>query len=91
MDYLDPNSCGVTSSGYGLTFFNRLLEVSSEEHRSSYVAGYNTLINIAAFASPLIATMLTGAFDVRALLLVGAGLRFLGPLLFWRHRTLAVS
>lgn len=82
---------GVTSSGYGLTFFNRLLEVSPELQRPSYIAEYNTLINIAAFASPLIATALTSILDVRALLLVGAGLRFLGPLLFWHQRTLAVS
>jgi Na+/melibiose symporter-like transporter len=77
---------GVTSSGYGLTFFNRLLEVSPEPRRPSYVAGYTALINIAAFASPLIATGLTGIFDIRILLLVAAALRFLGPLLFWRPR-----
>ncbi len=76
---------GVTTSGYGITFFNRLLETSPEEHRPSYIAGYNTLINMAAFVSPLIATSMTSVLDIRILLVVGATLRFLGSLLFWRQ------
>ncbi len=78
---------GVTTSGYGITFFNRLLEVSPEEHRPSYIAGYNTLINLAAFISPFLATALTSVFDIHFLLIIGAALRFLGSLLFWRQLT----
>jgi MFS family permease len=76
---------GVFSSGFGLTFFNRLLEVSPEQHRASYIAGYNTLINITAFVGPILSTLLLGFFNIYALLLVGATMRFLGALLFWRQ------
>ncbi len=76
---------GVTTSGYGITFFNRLLETSPEEHRPSYIAGYNTLINMAAFIGPFVATSMTSVLDIRVLLIIGAVLRFLGSLLFWRQ------
>jgi MFS family permease len=68
----------VTTSGYGITFFSRLLETSPEEHRPSYIAGYNTLINMAAFISPFIATSMTSVLDIRVLLIAGAVLRFFG-------------
>lgn len=76
---------GVFSSGFGLTFFSRLLEVSPEPHRASYIASYNTLINITAFAGPILSTLLLGMFDIYTLLIVGAAMRFLGALLFWRQ------
>jgi MFS family permease len=82
---------GVTSSGYGVTFFNRLLEVSPESSRPSHIAGYNTLINIAAFFSPLISTMLTNVWDIRVLLVIGALLRLAGPILFWERSTVSPS
>jgi MFS family permease len=73
---------GATTSGYGLAFFNRLLEVSPEQHRPSFIAAYHTLINIAMFASPLLSTSLSASVDIRALLLAGAAMRFLGALSF---------
>lgn len=76
---------GVTTSGYGLAFFNRLLEVSPEQQRPSYFAAYNTLINLAAFLSPLLATSLTSVWDIRTLLVIAALMRFGGALLFWEH------
>lgn len=81
---------GVFSSGFGLTFFNRLLEVSPEQHRASYVAAYSTLINITAFVGPLISTSLLSIFSINALLLVGAAMRFAGALLFWRQQMVSV-
>lgn len=76
---------GVFSSGFGLTFFNRLLEVSPEQHRASYIAAYNTLINVTAFVGPIISTVLLSFFTIHALLIVGATLRLLGAFLFWRQ------
>lgn len=73
---------GATTSGYGLTFFNRLLEVSPEQHRPSYIAAYYALVNLAMFASPLLSTSLSAAVDIRVLLLAGAAMRFLGALSF---------
>jgi MFS family permease len=75
---------GVFTSGFGLAFFNRLLEVSPEQHRASYIAAYNTLINVAAFVAPLVSTSLTTVFSIQAMLIVGATMRLLGALLFWR-------
>ncbi len=77
---------GVASSGFALAFFNRLLEVSPEQNRPSYIAAYNTLINIAAFVSPLLSTSLTAAFGIHAMLMLGAAMRLLGSLLFWRQQ-----
>jgi len=76
---------GVFSSGFALVFFNRLLEVSPEHHRASYIAGYNTLINIAAFVGPIISTLLLTFFTIHALLLASAVMRLIGALLFWRE------
>ncbi|MBI5034053.1 MAG: MFS transporter [Chloroflexi bacterium] len=78
---------GVVSSGFGLTFFNRLLEVSPEKHRASHIAAYNTLVNIAAFIAPLISTALTDVFGIHAILIVGGVMRFIGSVLFWRQKT----
>lgn len=78
---------GVFSSGFGLTFFNRLLEVSPEKHRASHIAAYNTLVNIAAFIAPLISTALIDVFGIHAILIVGAAMRLIGSVLFWRQKT----
>jgi MFS family permease len=77
---------GVFTSGFSLAFFNRLLEVTPELHRASYIAAYSTLINVTAFVGPLVSTSLLALFDIRALLLVGAALRLIGALLFGRQR-----
>lgn len=78
---------GVFSSGFGLTFFNRLLQVTPEQRRASYIAAYHTLINITAFVGPLISTALLSVFSIHALLLVGAAMRLFGALFFWRQHT----
>jgi MFS family permease len=82
---------GVVSSGQALSFFNGLLEVSPELNRSSYIAAYNTLVNIAAFASPIISTTLTPVYGIQAILLIGAGMRFLATLLIWRRGALSAA
>ncbi len=79
---------GVVSSGQALSFFNGLLEVCPELNRSSYIAGYNTLVNIAAFAAPILSTSLTELSSIQAMLFLGAGLRLLGSFLIWRKRAL---
>jgi MFS family permease len=80
---------GVVSSGQALSFFNGLLEVCPELNRSSYIAAYNTLVNLAAFASPIISTSLTEVYGIQAMLLIGAGMRFFAALLIWRFGVLA--
>ncbi len=79
---------GVFGSGQALAFFNGLLEVCPEENRAGRVAAYNTLANIAAFASPLISTSLTFTFGIPAMLVLGSGFRLLGAFLIWQQRVL---
>jgi MFS family permease len=74
---------GVFTPGFGLAFFNGLLEVCPEENRASYIAGYSTLVNFAAFVSPMIASSLTIWFGLRELLLAGAMLRFGSAVWVW--------
>jgi MFS family permease len=75
---------GVFSSGFALSFFNGLLDVCPEQNRASHIAAYNTLINLAAFLSPVIATSLTTVIEIRALLFIGAAIRLVGAFLIWR-------
>lgn len=80
---------GVFTSGFGLALFNGLLEVVPALKRSSYIAAYNTLINLAAFVSPIVSTSLTPVFGIEAMLMVGAAMRFGGSIMFWRMNVLA--
>lgn len=75
---------GIFTSAFSLSFFNGLLEVCPDENRSSYIAGYNTLVNVAAFLSPMIASSLTSVIDLRVLVFSGAVLRFVGAVWIWR-------
>ena len=79
---------GVVSSGQALAFFNGLLEVCPELNRSSFIAGYNTLVNIAAFISPILSTSLTEVYGIEAMLFLGAGLRLFGSFLIWQQGVL---
>ena len=74
---------GVFTPGFGLAFFNGLLEVCPEENRASYIAGYSTLVNFAAFISPMIASSLTAVVDLHGLMFIGALLRFAGAVWIW--------
>ncbi len=80
---------GVFSSGQALAFFNGLLEVCPEQNRAARIAAYNTLSNLAAFASPLISTALLDVFGIEAMLVLGAGMRLVGAFLIWQQRVLA--
>ncbi len=75
---------GVFSSGQALAFFNGLLEVCPQEYRATRIAAYNSLANVAAFASPLISTALIGVFGIGAMLILGGAIRLVGSLLIWQ-------
>ncbi|MBI3914339.1 MAG: MFS transporter [Chloroflexi bacterium] len=76
---------GVFTAGFQISFFNGLLDVCPAENRASFIAAFNTLINVAAFLSPLLSSSLTAFVSVQMLLLIGAGLRILGALMMWRR------
>lgn len=75
---------GVVSSGQALSFFNGLLEVCPELNRSSYIGAYNTLVNVAAFASPILSTSFTEIYGIQPMLFLGAALRLSAALVIWR-------
>ena len=60
-----------------------LLAVSPEDERPSFVAVNSFTSNVVAFAAPMLGTLLIGLVGIRMGLVIGAGLRFLGGLLFW--------
>ncbi len=70
---------GVFGAGFGIVIFNRLLETSPEERRSSYVAVFNMLMMATGFAPMLGVALYSrygfwGAFGTASLLrLVGMG------------------
>lgn len=76
---------GVASAGFGLSLFNRLLEVTPDERRPSFLAAYNVLINIAVFVAPMIGTALIDSIGIVNALLLGGLLRFAGFLAFARY------
>lgn len=76
---------GVFTGGFTLSLFNGLLQVCPDQNRASYIAIFNTLINVAAFISPLVSTSLTSLVGVHTLLFVGAATRLIAAISFWRR------
>lgn len=76
---------GVASAGFGLSLFNRLLEVTPDQRRPSFLAAYNVLINVAVFAAPMIGTALIDGIGIVNALLLGGILRFAGFIAFARY------
>ena len=76
---------GVASAGFGLSLFSRLLEVTPNERRPSYLAAYSVLINVAVFVAPLIGTALIDSIGIVNALFLGGLLRFAGSVAFARY------
>jgi MFS family permease len=73
---------GIFAPAWNLGLFNGLLEVVPAERRATYVAVFNTLMNVPAFIAPLLGTTLAGMLGTRKALLVGAALRMIGFFVF---------
>jgi MFS family permease len=73
---------GIAGPALNLGLFNGLLEVAPAERRATYVGLYNTLMNIAAFISPLLGTAAAGALGVRTALWIGGAMRIGGFVAF---------
>ncbi len=73
---------GVAGPAFNLGLFNNLLDVVPSERRASYIALFNTLMNISAFASPLLGTIAAGVLGIRRALWVGGAARIGGLLAF---------
>ncbi len=75
---------GIFAPAWTLGLFNGLLEVVPAERRATYVAVFNTLMNVPAFVAPLLGTTIAGPLGTRNALFVGAAVRLVGFLSFAR-------
>jgi MFS family permease len=73
---------GLTWSGCNLALFNGMLSVCPDERRPSYIAIYTILVNVTAFAAPLLGAALAGWIGTRMVFGVSGGVRLIGALLF---------
>jgi MFS family permease len=73
---------GLAWSGCNLALFRILLDVCPQEHRPTYVALYTALLNIAAFAAPLLGTTLSDWVGIREAFIASGALRGVAVLLF---------
>ena len=75
---------GIAGPAFNLGLFNGLLEAAPTERRATYVATFNTVINLAAFASPLLGTIVAEWLGIRQALFVGGIARVVGFAAFAR-------
>lgn len=71
---------GIFVAGVVLLLFNGLLEVTPEKDRTSYVAYYNTLVNISAIVAPIIGVTVMNRFSIWTAFYAASVFRFLGAL-----------
>jgi MFS family permease len=86
MAWMIPTSIlgGLSWAGCNLALFNVMLGVCPDDHRPTYVAFYTALMNITAFAGPLLGAALSDWAGIRMAFVVSSGVRLLGAMLFWR-------
>ncbi len=69
---------GIFSAGYSLGNFGALLEVTPADRMPTYVAMYNTILNVSAFVAPLLGTTVAGVIGTRYALILAGFLRLIG-------------
>jgi MFS family permease len=74
---------GMIFSGVNILLVNTLLEMTPEEHKTSYIAYYNTAVTLSAIAAPLLGVGLLGVMSFKAAFLVTAGIRVAGSLCYY--------
>jgi MFS family permease len=73
---------GLAWAGCNLALFNVLLNVSPADHRPTYIALYTALINVTAFAGPLLGAALADWIGIRPAFVISGGVRVMGAVLF---------
>ncbi|MGE5528481.1 MAG: MFS transporter [Patescibacteria group bacterium] len=79
---------GFFAAGANLLFFSGLLEVTPEEDRAAYIAYNNTLVNLSAFAAPLLGGLCASWLGIKAALVVTAVARLCGAAIIARFLAL---
>jgi MFS family permease len=78
---------GLAWSGCNLALFSILLKTCPDDHRAVYVALYTALMNVTAFAAPLLGAGLSDWVGIRTAFVVSGGVRAIGAgLLLWLVR-----
>ncbi len=75
---------GLFGPGMDVFLSNTLYQVSTEDERPTFVATNSFLANLTAFVAPMIGTLLADVLTIRAALIIGASVRVIGSLSFWR-------
>jgi hypothetical protein len=73
---------GIFQAGLDLVFFDELMKTVPPEHTAVFVSLAQSLQNLSAVSAPLLGTLLADQIGLGGGLLVSAGLRLLGFLLF---------
>jgi MFS family permease len=73
---------GLAWSGCNLALFNVMLGACPDENRPTYVALFTALMNVTAFAAPLLGAALSDWAGIRIAFVVASGVRVVGALLF---------
>lgn len=73
---------GIAGPAFNAGLFNGLLEVAPVERRATYIAVFNTLMNIPAFIAPILGTTTAGWLGIRTALWIGGFGRIAGFLAF---------
>jgi MFS family permease len=70
-------------AGCNLALFNTMLNVCPADHRPTYVALYTALMNVTAFAGPLLGAGLADWIGIRLAFGISGGVRLAGTLLLF--------
>jgi MFS family permease len=72
--------------GFDLSNLNVLLKLSPPEDRPTYVSWFNVVINVSAFAGPIVGALLADRFGIPGVLMLSAALRVVGGILYNTNR-----
>jgi len=75
----------LINPGINLSHFTMLLKLAPDDHRTSYLALFSTVMNVGAFVLPMIGLALANILGIRTVLLIGGGIRLVGAILFYVH------
>ena len=73
---------GAVFSGVALSLFNYLLEVTPEEHKTTYIAYYTSAVNLSSVVAPMLGVWLLGRLGFTHAFLLCAAFRVAGSLLY---------
>ncbi len=73
---------GIVFSGVNLALFNRLLEVTPERSKASFIAYYTTAINVSGIFAPMVGVGLLNLWGFRWAFLICALMRLMASMFF---------